>query len=71
MLQLGVKEWTLCTTKEEAEAADLAQKLNTCSTYHPETFNRERAMLYLGDVLFMSRLVVHSARALPETYRPT
>jgi len=49
----------------------ISHKLNSCSTYHTEEMDQldcHRTMLLPGDVLFLPRHMVHSARALSETY---
>lgn len=80
VLQLdGAKEWTLCTAAAsigteflpQDDHEDFDKKLNSCSTYHSgemEALTCERTILHPGDVLFLPRRVVHSARALQETF---
>lgn len=78
VLQLaGAKEWLLCGTTTDTDPPNfmlrhpLSTKLNSCSTYSApemESLHCERSILYPGDVLFLPRRVVHSARALSSTY---
>lgn len=76
VLQLdGAKEWLLCSEKglTTASPADhFSNKLDACSSYGSAEMNDlldcERTILYPGDVLFLPRRVVHSARSLPDSY---
>lgn len=80
----GAKEWLLCTEKKEEEedvlfaplrattASPFSRKLNACSKYERTEMDTmldcQRTILHPGDVLFLPRRVVHSARALSTTY---
>lgn len=80
----GAKEWLLCTPKEEKNlladnmlrsdsgATEFSRKLDSCSTYEStemdDNLDCEHTILFPGDVLFLPRRVVHSARALSTTY---
>ena len=76
---LGRKEWLYCRAKPRAPgfAATLfpfeAAKLVKCETYDDVEMNSgaldcERAVTSPGDVLFLPRRTVHSARAVHESY---
>lgn len=80
----GAKEWFLCTEREQEVGTtdfnsnldflfedSLSSKLNSCSKYtvhEIESLDCERTTLYPGDVLFLPRRVLHSARALEDGY---
>lgn len=52
-------------------ASDFSRKLNTCTAYTSDEMGKldcKREILYPGDVLFLPRRVVHSARALSDSF---
>lgn len=80
----GVKEWYLCSDNSSspdsaalrgAGGTAFSRKLNACSTYDTSEMENsslmgdcQRTTLHPGDVLFLPRRVVHSARALADTF---
>lgn len=72
VLQLeGVKEWLFCQDSSAPLASFLKesafhQKLKSCSTYSSHEMKKlkcEKQTLFPGDLLFLPRKIVHSARA--------
>lgn len=68
---LGHKEWLRCPGGDHLTSKDIVAKLPKCSTYSPSEMavlqteaDCTTAVLNPGDVIFVPRKMVHSARAL-------